>query len=78
MKTINIVLIGVVGVGAVGAYMYMKNKKAQSALLTGSLPANTTSGTPPSATTPIVQEINLDAINLQNAIDLIKNYKPLI
>ena len=42
MKTTNIILIGVVGVGAVGAYMYMKNKQAQNALLSGSLPASTT------------------------------------
>ena len=61
MKTTNIILLGVVGVGAVGAYMYMKNKQAQNALLTGSLPANnqlgafvdtpTTSGTTTSGTT---------------------------
>jgi hypothetical protein len=57
MKTTNIVLIGVVGVGAVGAYMYMKNKKAQDNLLSGSLPAKnkggaTLSGTPPKSTPP--------------------------
>ena len=61
MKTSNIILLGVVGVGAVGAYMYMKNKQAQNALLIGSLPANnqlgafvdtpTTSGTTTSGTT---------------------------
>jgi hypothetical protein len=54
-----IVLVGVLGVGGVGAYMFLKNKKAQDALLSGSLPATnqgggfasapTTSGT---ATTP--------------------------
>ena len=33
MKTKNIILLGVVGVGAVGAYMYMKNKQAQNAML---------------------------------------------
>jgi type II secretory pathway pseudopilin PulG len=33
MKTKNIILLGVVGVGAVGAYMYMKNKQAQDAML---------------------------------------------
>ncbi len=60
MKTSNvIILVGVLGVGGIGAYMYMKNKQAQNALLTGSLPATnqgggfasapTTSGT---ATTP--------------------------
>jgi hypothetical protein len=43
MKTTNVILIGVVGVGAVGAYMYMKNKKAQDNLLSGSLPAPATS-----------------------------------
>jgi hypothetical protein len=43
MNTTNVILIGVVGVGAVGAYMYMKNKQAQNALLSGSLPASTTS-----------------------------------
>jgi hypothetical protein len=32
MKTKNVILLGVVGVGAVGAYMYMKNKKAENAL----------------------------------------------
>jgi hypothetical protein len=58
MKTTNIILVGVIGVGAVGAYMYMKNKQAQNALLTGSLPATnqggvtTPSGTTPSGTTP--------------------------
>ena len=59
MKTTNIVLIGVVGIGAVGAYLYMKNKKAQDNLLSGSLPATTptgtpSSGTPPLATTPLI------------------------
>jgi hypothetical protein len=43
MKTTNVILLGVVGVGAVGAYMYMKNKQAQNALLSGSLPAPATS-----------------------------------
>jgi|LauGreSuBDMM15SN_2_FD.fasta_scaffold300841_2 hypothetical protein len=63
MKTTNvIILVGVLGVGGVGAYMYMKNKQAQDALLTGSLPATnqgggfvntpTTSGTPTTTTTP--------------------------
>jgi hypothetical protein len=52
MKTTNIILIGVVGVGAVGAYMYMKNKQAQNALLSGSLPATNLSGTAPSGTAP--------------------------
>ncbi len=44
MKTSSVILIGVVGVGAVGAYMYMKNKQAQNALLTGSLPATNQGG----------------------------------
>ena len=52
MKTTNVILIGVIGVGAVGAYMYMKNKKAENALLSGSLPATPPSATPPSATPP--------------------------
>jgi hypothetical protein len=54
MKTSNvIILVGVLGVGGVGAYMYMKNKQAQNALLTGSLPATNQGGaTTPSATTP--------------------------
>ena len=58
MKTSNVILVGVVGVGAVGAYMFMKRKQAKEALLSGSLPATnqggatTTSGTTPSATTP--------------------------
>jgi len=63
MNTTNVILVGVIGVGAVGAYMYMKNKQAQNALLTGSLPATnqggattpsgtTTSGTTPSGTAP--------------------------
>jgi hypothetical protein len=54
MKTTNtIILVGVLGVGAVGAYMYMKNKQAQNALLTGSLPATNQGGaTTPSGTTP--------------------------
>jgi hypothetical protein len=57
MKTTNvIILVGVLGVGGVGAYMYMKNKQAKEALLTGSLPATnqggaTTSGTTTSGTT---------------------------
>jgi len=42
MKTTNVILLGVVGVGAVGGYMYMKNKQAQNALLSGSLPAPAT------------------------------------
>jgi hypothetical protein len=54
MKTTNVILVGVVGVGAVGAYMYMKNKKAQDDLLSGSLPATTPSGTPLLATPPLV------------------------
>ena len=33
MKTSSVILIGVVGVGAVGAYMYIKRKQAQDALL---------------------------------------------
>jgi hypothetical protein len=53
MKTTNAILLGVVGLGAVGAYMFMKNKKAQNALLSGSLPATPTSGIPPLATTPL-------------------------
>jgi hypothetical protein len=53
MNTTNVILIGVVGVGAVGAYMYMKNKKAQDNLLSGSLPATTPSGTPLLATPPL-------------------------
>jgi hypothetical protein len=44
MKTKYIILLGVVGVGAVGAYMYMKNKQAQNALLAGSLPATNQGG----------------------------------
>ena len=52
MKTSSVILVGVVGVGAVGAYMYMKNKQAQNALLTGSLPATNQGGaTTPSGTT---------------------------
>ena len=53
MKTTNvIILVGVLGVGGVGAYMYMKNKQAQDALLTGSLPATNQGGTTtPSGTT---------------------------
>jgi hypothetical protein len=55
MKTTNvIILVGVLGVGGVGAYMYMKNKQAQNALLTGSLPATNQGGatTPSGTTTP--------------------------
>ena len=67
MKTSSIILVGVLGVGGVGAYMFLKNKKAQDALLSGSLPATnqgggfvgtpttsgtTTSGTTTSGTTP--------------------------
>jgi hypothetical protein len=55
MKTSNvIILVGVLGVGGVGAYMYMKNKQAQNALLTGSLPATNQGGatTPSGTTTP--------------------------
>jgi hypothetical protein len=33
MKTKNIILLGVVGVGAVGAYMFMKRKQGQNAML---------------------------------------------
>jgi hypothetical protein len=100
MKTTNVILIGVVGVGAVGAYMYMKNKQAQNALLSGSLPATTPSGTPPSGTAPsgtapsgtapsgtqpliptpnltepvkISGDANLDAFNLQQTLDELKN-----
>jgi hypothetical protein len=85
MKTTNVILLGVVGVGAVGAYMYMKNKKAQDNLLSGSLPATTPSGTPPLATTPLIPtpnltepvkisgDANLDAFNLQQTLDELKN-----
>jgi len=55
MKTTNvIILVGVLGVGGVGAYLYMKNKQAQNALLTGSLPATNQGGatTPSGTTTP--------------------------
>jgi hypothetical protein len=53
MKTTNvIILVGVLGLGGVGAYMYMKNKQAQDALLAGSLPATNQGGaTTPSGTT---------------------------
>jgi hypothetical protein len=52
MKTKNvIILVGVLGVGGVGAYMYMKNKQAQDALLTGSLPATNQGGATTSGTT---------------------------
>jgi hypothetical protein len=55
MKTTSIILLGVVGVGAVGAYMYMKNKQAQNALL-GALPTTNQVGgfvsTPTTTTTP--------------------------
>jgi len=60
MKTKYIILLGVVGVGGVGAYMYMKNKQAQNALL-GALPTTnqggliTPSGTTTSGTTPSTQ-----------------------
>jgi hypothetical protein len=87
MKTTNIVLIGVVGIGAVGAYMYMKNKKAQDNVLSGSLPATPTSTTPsttPTETTPLIptpnltepvkisSDANLDAFNLQTTLDQLK------
>jgi hypothetical protein len=55
MKTTNvIILVGVLGVGGVGAYMFLKNKKAQDALLSGSLPATNQGGatTPSGTTTP--------------------------
>jgi hypothetical protein len=54
MQTKYIILLGVVGVGGVVAYMYMKNKEAQNALLTGSLPATNQGGatTPSGTTTP--------------------------
>jgi hypothetical protein len=74
MKTTYIVLIGVVSLGAVGAYMYMKNKKAQDDLLSGSLPTTTPSGTAPSgAQTPNLSNVSdgvspSDAnLNLANA-----------
>lgn len=55
MKTTSVILLGVVGVGAVGAYMYFKNKQAQDALL-GALPATNQLGgfvsTPTTTTTP--------------------------
>jgi hypothetical protein len=87
MNTTNaIILVGVLGVGGVGAYMYMKNKQAQNALLIGSLPATnqgggfvntpTTSGTTTSSTTPIVKEVNLDTINFENALNALKNFTP--
>jgi hypothetical protein len=54
MKTSSVILLGVVGVGAVGAYMYMKNKQAQNALL-GALPTTNQLGgfasTPTTTTT---------------------------
>jgi hypothetical protein len=95
MKTTNVILIGVVGIGAVGAYMYMKNKQAQNALLSGSLAATTPSGTAPTGTSPsgtapsgtqpliptpnltepvkIIDDANLDAFNLQQTLDELKN-----
>jgi hypothetical protein len=85
MKTTNVILVGVVGVGAVGAYMYMKNKKAQDNLLSGSLPATTPSETPPLATTPLIptpnltepvkisSDANLDAYNLQATLGKLKD-----
>jgi hypothetical protein len=78
MKTTNtIILVGVLGVGGVGAYLYMKNKQAQNALLTGSLPAiNQGGATTPSGTTPIVKEINLDEVNFTNALNALKNFVP--
>jgi hypothetical protein len=83
MKTSSVILVGVLGLSGVGAYMYMKNKQAQNALLTGSLPATnqggatTPSGTNTSeATPPIVKEINLDAINFENALNALKNFVP--
>jgi hypothetical protein len=52
MQTKYIILLGVVGIGGIVAYMYMKNKQAQNALL-GSLPATNQGGaTTPSVTTP--------------------------
>jgi hypothetical protein len=89
MKTTNVILVGVVGVGAIGAYMYMKNKKAENALLSGSMPATTptgtpSSGTPPLATTPLIptpnltepvkiNDSNLDAFNLQATLGKLKD-----
>jgi hypothetical protein len=82
MKTTYIVLIGVVGIGAVGAYMYMKNKKAQDNLLSGSLPSTppkgtAPSGTAPSGTPPIVKEVNLDEVNFNTVLNALKNFVPL-
>ena len=102
MKTTNVILIGVLGVGAVGAYMFLKNKKAKDALLSGSLPATNQGGatTPSGTTTPtksgaptitsgaetpliptpiltekveINKDTNLDAYNLQNTLEQLKN-----
>ena len=54
MKTTNVILLGVVAVGGFGAYMFLKNKKAKDALLSGSLPATNQGGatTPSGTTTP--------------------------
>ena len=94
MKTSSVILLGVVGVGAVGAYMYFKNKQAQNALL-GALPATnqlggfvstpTTTTTPTSgATTPTLSTTSdgvspSDAnINLANATVLVADRKKLV
>jgi len=85
MKTKYIILLGVVGVGGVVAYMYMKNKQAQNALL-GALPTTnqddliTPSGTTTSETTPTTQTfptadlaigLSTDGISLtQRTLDL--------
>ena len=77
MKTTNVILIGVIGVGAVGAYMYINNLKAQNALLSGSLPATPPSATLPTETTPDLSTTSdgvspSDAnINLANATVLV-------
>jgi len=95
MKTTNvIILVGVLGVGGVGAYMYMKNKQAQNALLTGSLPTTnqggattpsgtTTSSTTPSGTSPLSTTSDgvspSDAnLNLANATVLVAERKGLV
>ncbi len=91
MKTTNvIILVGVLGVGGVGAYLYMKNKQAQNALLTGSLPATNQGGatapsgtTTPSGTSPLSTTSDgvspSDAnLNLANATVLVSDRKRLV
>jgi hypothetical protein len=77
MKTKNIILLGVVGVGAVGAYMFMKRKQSQNAMLQqqaidmANLQSVNTTATTSVPTADLAIGLSTDGISLtQKTLDL--------